>query len=142
MNSTIYDHLLTCDRQSEASEQLVAKAIDGWEKSHIINSPPILSGPSPSITLPQVAFMLATNDAVAEKFLRPDMHRLFKLALNEAKSSLVSACRTNAVVEKIKNTSHNAQIFDIGTPQDQMENGIWGLPEDEEGEQEREEPNF
>lgn len=143
MSSIIYDHLLTCDRQSEASEQLISKAIDSWEKSHIINNPPILSGPSPSITIPQVAFIMATSDAVAEKFLRPDMHRLFKLALNEAKSSMVSSCRTNAVVEKIKNTAMKSPSFEIGTTQEQMDGDPFNDGDQEvELEDEPQNPNF
>jgi hypothetical protein len=114
MSPTLYDHLLTCDTRSDLMDNMVNKLNDTWEKSHILNTPPILHGGSPSITLPQVAFLLASVDPFAEKFLRPDMLRLFRLALNEAKSSLVSHCRTNPTIDLIRNSANQATQYPIG----------------------------
>jgi hypothetical protein len=115
MITTIYDHLLTCELRSGVMDNMVFKLQDTWEKSHILNNPPTLYGPSPSVTLPQVAFLLASHDQFTEKFLRPDMVRLFRLALNEAKSSLVSHCRTNPTIDSILRTAMVAQTHEIGT---------------------------
>lgn len=141
MNVTLYDHLITCDTRSDLMENMVHKLNDTWEKSHILNTPPILNGPSPSITLPQVAFLLASVEPFAEKFLRPDMVRLFRLALAEAKSSLVSHSRTHPTIDLIRNSALIANQYPIGADMDNA--GDEHLEEDDHDDEDgRHDPNF
>lgn len=124
MSTNIYDHLLTCELRSATFDNINKKLEEMWEKSHVLNAPPLLYGPSPSITVPQVAFLLASYEPFAEKFLRPDMLRLFRLAVNEAKASLVSNCRTNPTIETVFNSAIRANQYPIGSDTNNPDDGM------------------
>jgi hypothetical protein len=132
MNS-LYDHLLTCTLKPQATTNLIAGLTKNWEQAFILNNPMALHGPSPTITNPQIAYLLATNKAFAEKFLRPEMQRMFELAIAEAKGSLVSHARTHPMIQKVRQTC-TAQVIngDPLAPEGETDEGEDNEDEDNE----------
>lgn len=97
----IYEHLLTCSTVPESRDSLIASIPQLWERAHSVNGSPKLSGSAPTVSLVHVAYWLQVSEQFRTTFLRPESVTRFTNAVAEARSALMSACKTHPTIEAI-----------------------------------------